>query len=227
MTSFAKKNRVGIIAASFAAFFITCVFIGYAIMGNDNRLPIYSPSEINRELVDESLWEVAGGHTVSDFDLTSQLGEPITAATFEGKVYVVSFFFASCASICPKMSKSLGHVQERFLENDDVMILSHSVLPDHDTVEVLAKYGERFKVNSDKWLLATGSQDSIFKLARKSYFAVIKGEQGAESGFIHTENFVLIDKEKRIRGYYNGIAKTEVDQMMDDIDRLLLEYVEE
>ena len=227
MASFTKKNRVGIIAAGFAVSFLVCVFIGYSIMADDDRLPVYNPSQLNRELVDESLWEVAGGHTVSDFELTNQLGEPITAATFEGKIYVVTFFFSTCASICPKMARSLGHVQERFLDNDDVMLLSHSVLPDYDTVEVLARYGERFNVNPDKWLLATGSQEHIFELARKSYFAVIKGEQGAESGFIHTENFVLIDKEKRIRGYYNGIAKTEVDQMMDDIDRLLLEYIEE
>lgn len=224
MSSFYQKNHIIIKIAGFTVFFFVCVFIGYGLLSDEDRLPIYNPNQLNRELVDPSLWDVNAGHTVTDFHLTNQLGQEVSQKNLEDKIYVVNFFFTTCASICPKMTKQMKRVQEKFMDNPDVMIVSHSVTPDIDSVEKMASYGEKHNVNPDKWLLLTGDQDHIFEIARKSYFAVIKGEQGAEKGFVHTENFILIDKEKRIRGYYNGIAKTEVDQMMADIETLMKEY---
>lgn len=207
-------------------FFFVCVFIGYYIIKGEDRLPIYNPNEVNRELVDPSLWEVTSGHTVSDFKLTNQLGQDITQQDLDGKIYVTDFFFTTCGTICPRMTKQLKRVQDAFPNEEDLMILSHSVTPDIDTVEVLARYAEKHGVDSKRWWLTTGDQEHIFELARKSYFAVIKGESGAEKGFVHTENFVLIDKEKRIRGYYSGVTPSDVDRLIKEIDLLLAEYEE-
>lgn len=213
------KRIIGAVAAIFAI----SVTIGYFIL-DKKELPIYNPHDLNPELVDANLRKKTRGHTVSDFELTNQYGQTITGKNLEGKIYVVDFFFTTCGTICPKMTRQLERVQKRFKDEPSFMIVSHTVTPQNDTPGVLKKYGEKHGALPDKWWFLTGLQDHIFHLARKSYFAVIPGSSGAEEGFVHTENFVLVDKEGRLRGFYNGTRTEEVNQLMDDIKTLIDAY---
>jgi len=213
-------KTTGIVALIFAI----CVAIGYYILKPADRLPVFNPTDLKRDMVDASLWKKDEGHTVSDFQLTSQKNETVSLDNFKGKVFVTDFFFTRCGSICPKMTEQLTRVQDRFKDNANVMLLSHSVTPDYDTPEVLYEYGEKYGADHDKWIFVTGEADEIFRLARKSYFAVLPGNTEYETDFVHTENMMLVDKEGRIRGYYNGISTEDVDRMMLEIDQLLEEY---
>lgn len=210
----------------FALVAIAGIFLGYPYLAKKKPLPIYQPSELNPQLVDVSLQHKGKGHTISDFSLLSQLGDTITQANLEGKIYVADFFFTTCPTICPRMTEQFFRVQEQFKNDDEIMLLSHSVFPNHDTVEVLNKYAAEKGVDASKWLLLTGDKRQIYELARKSYFAVTTTGDGGPEDFIHTENFVLVDKEKRLRGFYDGTSKEEVNQLMLDIRRLKAEYEE-
>ena len=211
-------------ALAFVVIFFAAVLIGYTMLKND-ELPIYKPNQINSALVDESLRHQSGAHTIGDFELTNQLGQKVTPASFEDKVYVVDFFFTTCRSICPKMTTQLTRVQKAYESNEDLMLLSHSVLPDQDSVPVLYDYAEAYGADHNKWFFVTGNQSEIFALARKNYFAILPGSNDDEQdGFVHTENVILVDKEKRIRGFYDGTSTEEIDQLIDDIEILLDSY---
>ena len=171
------------------------------------KLPIYNPSDFNPELVDLSLQSTSKNHTVSDFELINQNGEIITQDNYKAKVYVADFFFTSCPTICPKMTDNMVKLQDEFLENHEIMFLSLSVTPDIDSVAVLRKYATEKGVIDSKWNVTTGNKKHIYELARKSYFAVVEQGDGDLQDFIHTPNFVLVDKEKRIRGIYDGTDK--------------------
>ena len=161
-------------------------------------------------------------HEISPFTLTNQDGEIITEKTFEGKIYITDFFFTICPGICPKMTKNMGVLQKEFLDNDDVLLLSHSVTPEMDSVSVLKKYADEKGVISKKWHLATGSQQDIYKLGRQDYF--VEEDLGLikdADEFLHTENFVLIDQNKHIRGIYNGLNSASVSQLVKDVKTLL------
>jgi len=179
-------------------------------------------------MVDSSLRNINRNHRISDFELINQDGRIVTQKDFEGKIYVADFFFTTCPSICPKMSAQMQRVYEKFIDNEEVMILSHTVMPETDSVPVLAEYAKRFDVNSKKWLFVTGKKKKIYELARKSYFAVQNEESapdeshaGDEHDFIHTENFILVDKNKRIRGFYDGTSPDDVDRLIEDIEIVL------
>ena len=163
-------------------------------------------------------------HKISPFKLTNQDGKIITEQTFKDKIYVVDFFFTSCPGICPKMTANMNILQEEFLKDDDILLLSHSVTPEKDSVTVLKRYAEAKDVVSNKWHLVTGSQQEIYKLGRKDYF--VEEDLGIEKDvdeFLHTENFVLIDKNRHIRGIYNGLNKTAINQLIADIKTLKAE----
>lgn len=160
-------------------------------------------------------------HKISPFTLTNQDGEKITEKTFEGKIYITDFFFTICPGICPKMTKNMGVLQNEFLDNIDVLLLSHSVTPEMDSVSVLKKYAEEKGVISKKWHLATGTQQDIYKLGRQDYF--VEEDLGLTKDvdeFLHTENFVLIDQNKHIRGIYNGLNSASVNQLIKDVKTL-------
>ncbi len=160
-------------------------------------------------------------HQISDFELTDQDGKRINLKTFEDKIYVTDFFFTTCPGICPKMTKNMSVIQQAFLEDDEVLLLSHSVTPSIDSVEVLKNYAEAMEVVSGKWHLVTGNRKDIYDLGRRSYF--IEEDLGLEKTddeFLHTENFVLIDKNRHIRGIYNGLNKTSINQLITDIKTL-------
>lgn len=160
-------------------------------------------------------------HRISPFKLTNQEGEIITEKTFAGKIYVVDFFFTICPGICPKMTTNMMELQDAFLTDDDVLLLSHSVTPERDSVPVLKRYAESKGILSHKWHLATGTQQEIYALGRNDYFVEENlGLNKEVDEFLHTENFVLIDKNRHIRGIYNGLKKTSIDQLIADIRTL-------
>lgn len=160
-------------------------------------------------------------HRVSPFKLTNQDGNIITEKTFEDKLYVVDFFFTICPGICPKMTANMMVLQDEFLEDDNILLLSHSVTPERDSVSVLKQYAENKGILSHKWHLVTGTQQEIYKLGRKDYFVEEDlGLTKEEDEFLHTENFVLIDKNRHIRGIYNGLNKASINQLIIDIKTL-------
>lgn len=161
-------------------------------------------------------------HRIQAFDLINQAGEAITEKHLNNRVTVVDFFFTSCPGICPKMTSNMMMVQEAFLETEDVMIISHSVTPEYDSVPILKEYADLKGIQKEKWHLLTGERSVIYDLGRNQYF--IEEDLGLEKDpedFIHTENFVLIDQNRRIRGIYNGLNKTSVRQLIADVKTLL------
>ena len=176
------------------------------------KLPVYGPEvEVKGEMLD---------HKIPEFELTNQLGRKVTLSEIEGKVAVVNFFFTSCPTICPKMMRSMQTVQELYLNDDQVVLLSYSVDPKRDTPTRLAKYGDAYHIDPDKWSLLTGSKKEIYRLARNGYYLAASQGDGGDHDFIHSENLVLIDRQKRIRGYYDGTEAESVDQLINDITKL-------
>jgi protein SCO1/2 len=216
------KNKLAIIAPAI----LLCIGIGiaYEMIKNDRVLPIYSPAMINPELVDKSKQDVTKGHRIGDFVLTNQDGEELTNKDFDGYYYVADFFFTTCPTICPSMSAEMQRIQAEFSDDEDFKILSHTVQPEVDSVPVLKEYAELYEADPTKWILATGDKKIIYNLARKSYFAAVSEGDGGPDDFIHTENFVLVDKEKRIRGFYDGTSPESVDKLIVDIEILSQEY---
>jgi len=219
-----KKKSTPTTLIAFASIFIIAVFVAYFIQNSGDQLPIYNPADINPSLVDESVRNVDHNHRIQTFSLINQLGDTITEKNFEGKIYVADFFFTRCMGICPKMTKQMDRAATELADEKEVMFLSHSVTPVSDSVPVLADYAELYGANPEQWMLVTGDKKEIYDLARKFYFAVTTEGTGDSTDFIHTENFVLIDKEKRIRGFYDGTLSSDVDQLIDDIRTLQKEY---
>jgi len=185
------------------------------------ELPIYNPSDFNPELVDNSLWSTNKRHIVSDFNLINQNGEVITQKDYKGKIYIVDFFFTSCTTICPVMTNNMAKIQAEFLNDDEIMFLSLSVTPDIDSVPLLRKYADEKGVIDKKWNITTGNKKHIYDLARKSYFAVVERGDGGLQDFIHTPNFILVDKKKQIRGIYDGTETSEILKILSDINILI------
>lgn len=189
-----------------------------------DTLPYYSEATFTPTWISPEESVPIDFHQIPPFSLVNQEGDTITEKSIDGKIYVADFFFSTCPGICPKMTKNMGLVQEAFLEEEEVLILSHSVMPDWDSVSVLKAYGEEHDVNSQKWYLLTGDMTQIYSLGREQYFVEEDlGLQKSANDFLHTENFVLIDKQRHIRGIYNGLNKNSVRQLIADIKTLQLE----
>jgi|TARA_B100001094_G_scaffold232875_1_gene227743 protein SCO1/2 len=184
------------------------------------QLPIYNPSDFNPKYVDKSVRDITQNHTVKDFNLINQNGNVITSKDYENKIYVVDFFFTRCPSICPIMTDNMKLVQDEYIDDNNIMLLSLSVTPDIDNVEVLKNYAIEKGVNDLKWNITTGSKKHIYELARKSYFAVVDQGDGGLQDFIHTPNFVLVDTKKQIRGIYDGTEDKEISRLIKDINIL-------
>ena len=185
------------------------------------QLPIFNPTDFNLKLVDKSVRKVSKNHTVREFNLINQNGANITSEDYENKIYVVDFFFTRCPSICPIMTDNMLQIQQDFIKNNDIMLLSISVTPELDNVEVLKNYAIEKGVIDAKWNITTGSKKHIYELARKSYFAVLEQGDGGLQDFIHTPNFILVDKKKQIRGIYDGTEEKEISRIIDDINILV------
>lgn len=184
----------------------------------ETPLPFISKPDFTPEWISRSDSGYASIHTIPPFSFTDQNGEKVTEKTVAGKIYVADFFFTRCGSICPKMTTNMGYLQEKFKDDDDVMLLSHSVTPEADSVSVLKKYAENKGIIDKKWHLLTGNKEELYRLAKKEYFAGdTVGYYQANNEFLHTENFILVDKKRRIRGVYNGTLQVEMDRLADDI----------
>ncbi|MBS1634711.1 MAG: SCO family protein [Bacteroidetes bacterium] len=179
------------------------------------KLPVYGEKLTNPNNALDTFY-----HTIGNFNLTNQYGETIDKKTVDGKIYVADFFFATCQSICPRMSSNLAEVQKNFLNDPEVLILSHTVNPMHDTVEVLNEYAKGYGAVKGKWHFLTGNKQYIYDLAKNGYLVNALQDDGTPEGFLHSEIFVLVDKKSRIRGTYDGTDSISVDKLIKDI-RLL------
>lgn len=204
----------------FLVFSAITIYLFYNALKPEKSLPIFNPADVNPELVDSTVQYKSKYHTIADFSFINQNGKTVTQKNYEGKIYVADFFFTTCGSICPKMTTNLVEVQNAFLNNPKVLILSHSVLPDVDDVAKLKAYALKNGVNDKKWNLVTGDKAAIYRMARKSYLAVKQGKPDELYDMVHTENFVLVDDKKRVRGFYDGTKKEEIQRLIADINWL-------
>ncbi|MGA0987385.1 MAG: SCO family protein [Flavobacteriaceae bacterium] len=217
--------------ARFRLFFIVLLALSsviivlmYQALKPEKRLPIYQPSMVNPELVDSTLVYVKKYHSIADFKLINQNGDTITQANYADKIYIADFFFTTCPTICPLMTANMADIQQIIKGDEEVLLLSHSVTPEIDSVPQLKKYALEKGVIDAKWNLVTGDKKQIYELARKSYLAVLTDGDGGPYDMIHTENFILVDKERRIRGFYDGTSSEEVAQLLEDLKVLKSSY---
>jgi len=203
---------------------VIIIYSIYSLLKPEERLPVYQPDMVNAELVDSTVRYVRKYHTVKDFELINQNGDTITQDYYNDKIYVADFFFTTCLTICPLMTDHMLEIQDEIEEDPEVLLLSHTVFPKTDSVPVLKAYAEEKGVIDKKWNLVTGDKKHIYDLARKSYLASKSNGDGGPYDMIHTENFVLVDKEKRIRGFYDGTDAEAIENLMHDIKVLKREY---
>jgi len=195
---------------------VIIISIIYSVLKPVEILPVYQPSAVSAALVSQEIRHQKKYHTISNFSLTNQNGQTVTQDTYKGKIYVADFFFTTCQTICPIMTSNMVELQDKLANNPNVLLLSHTVMPEIDTVAQLKKYAIQKKVNAAQWNLVTGSKQEIYDLARKQYL-VAKENPDDPLGLVHTENFVLIDTQKRIRGFYDGTQTQEIDRILHDI----------
>jgi len=194
--------------------------------GNTNNsrvetLPYYNDPHFTPNWIESNDNSLKGFHSIPSFSLTNQDGKTVTEKTFEGKIYVTDFFFTTCPGICPKMTNNMKVIQDEFIQDDEVLLLSHSVTPETDSVSRLKAYADSKEIISDKWHIVTVDRNEIYRLGRKAYFVEEDlGIEKDEDEFLHTENFVLIDQNRHIRGIYNGLNTASVQQLIADIRTL-------
>lgn len=188
---------------------------------------VVNPVDVNPEMVDSSIQRKGYGHKIGEFAFLNQDGKTITRADVKGKVFVAEYFFTTCGTICPKMNVQMQRVQKAYYNNDRVKILSFTVDPEIDTVAQMKLYAEGHGAKKNKWHFLTGDKAKLYQLARTSFFVLKPAEAqnlgDGGSDFIHTNNFVLVDQQLRIRGYYDGTSEKEVSHLIEDIDLLLKE----
>jgi len=218
MLSFLQKYKLFLTIVIVLSAIILSLF--YSALKPKKALPIYNPSMVNPELVDSTVQYISKYHAIDDFSFINQNGKIITQKDYEGKIYVADFFFTTCGSICPKMTTNLVEVQKVFINNPKVMLLSHTVFPETDNVAVLKEYAIKNGVIDSKWNLVTGDKKQIYSMARKSYLAVKLGKPNELYDMVHTENFVLVDSKRRVRGFYDGTKKEDIERLIDDINFL-------
>ncbi|MBD2755398.1 SCO family protein [Spirosoma validum] len=215
--NFWAKNKPSLLLVGLVA-------ISWGCGPTNEKLPILGQREavtkmVNGKSVTDSVYQ-----SIPDFRFVSQYGDTVTARTLDNKIYVADFFFTSCPTICPKMKVQLKRVYEKFKDKPDVMLLSHTIDPDHDSVSVLKEFADNLGVTGRQWLFVTGDREKIYDIAQDSYLVTAQSDPSAPGGAVHSGAFILVDKAKHIRGIYDGTTEAGVDQLMKDIDRLLAEY---
>ena len=196
----------------------------YNILKPTKILPIYQPAQVNFELVDSTIQHQKKYHSIAEFKLINQNGDTITQAFYKDKIYVADFFFTTCQTICPIMTDHMYEIQKRTISDPEILLLSHTVTPEIDSVAQLNRYAKQKLVNPAKWNLVTGDKKQIYDLARRSYLAVKTSGDGGPYDMIHTENFMLIDKQRQIRGFYDGTNPEAVETLLEDIKTLKASY---
>lgn len=222
MLAFFKSYKYFAVVLLIVSAIIISIF--YNILKPQRVLPIYQPSMVTSELVDSTIQFKRKYHTIADFSLTNQNGKTITQDTYKDKIYVADFFFTTCPTICIAMTDHMLQIQNEIINDEEVMLLSHSVTPEIDSVAQLKKYALEKGVIDRKWNLVTGDKKDIYELARKSYLAVLDDGDGGKFDMIHTENFMLIDKKRQIRGFYDGTNPEDIKLLLEDIKTLKAEY---
>ncbi len=198
-------------------FFIAGFFLAACATGSkESKLPIFGERMVEGN---DTIY-----HTIADFQFVDQDSAVVTQDTFRDKIYVADFFFTSCRTICPVMKTQMLRVYDSVKTEPDVLLLSHTIDPEYDTVGLLHDYAERLGVTSDKWHFVTGRQEDIFNIAQTSYFATALADNTEPDGYIHSGAFLLIDKDRRIRGKYDGTKEDDVNRLLNDIHRLQREY---
>ncbi|MBO3096637.1 SCO family protein [Gelidibacter pelagius] len=200
-------------------FFLSAIIVTimYNVLTPKKVLPIYQPTMVNFEMVDSTLQYQSKYHKIADFSLINQNGDTVTQKNYEDKIYVADFFFTTCQTICPIMTDHMAQIQKATLSDEEIMLLSYSVTPEIDDVDQLKRYAIEKGVIDKKWNLVTGDKKQIYELARKSYLAVKTDGNGDQYDMIHTENFMLIDKKRQIRGYYDGTQPDDIEKLLEDI----------
>lgn len=197
---------------------ITTLIIGCLVLScspeekADEKLPFLGRKEVNGP---DTTY-----HTIADFQFVDQDSSIITEDTFKDKIYVADFFFTSCPTICPKMKAQMLRVYDSIANDDEVVLLSHTIDPEYDTVGLLHDYAQKLGVTSDKWHFVTGNKEEIYKLGQTSYMVSAVEDPSEPGGFIHSGAFILIDKKRRIRGMYDGTKEDQVNQLIKDINKL-------
>jgi protein SCO1/2 len=211
---FAKFKIFGLVMLGISAVIIV---LFYNALQPKETLPVYQPADFNPELVAPELSHVKKYHTIADFSLVNQNGDTITEQDYKDKIYIADFFFTTCLTICPIMTGNMEYLQQQIMDDPQVLLLSHSVTPEIDSVPRLKEYALEKGVVDSKWNLVTGDKKQIYELARKSYLAVKTDGDGGPFDMIHTENFILVDQNKRIRGTYDGTKKEEMERLLADL----------
>lgn len=222
MLSFFKDYKK--FAFIFAFISVIIIVIIYNTLNTYRPLDIYAPARVSNELVDSTIQHQKKYHKIADFSLTNQNGKTITQNDYKDKIYVADFFFTTCQTICPVMTDHMMQIQKEIQNDSDVMLLSHTVTPEIDTVAQLKRYATIKGVIDKKWNLVTGDKKQIYQLARKSYLAVKNNPLAGPFDMVHTENFMLIDKKRQIRGFYDGTKPEDIDKLIADIKHLKKEY---
>lgn len=205
---------------------LVCIPIAYHFTSSkkEKPLPIINPIDVNEEMVDPEMLRLGIGHHIGAFSFQNQDAKVISTKDMKGNIAIVEYFFTTCKSICPVMNEQMQRVSKAFKNENDVRIFSFTVDPETDDIAQMKKYATSHQATSGKWHFLTGKKEDLYTLARKSFFVLKPAEAqnlgDAGSDFIHTNNFVLIDKQLRIRGYYDGTSEKEVNQLISDIKRL-------
>jgi protein SCO1 len=218
---FARYKFFAIVLFVLSAIIVFCI---YSLLKPEEKLPVFQPDMVNAELVDSTVQYVRKYHRIADFKLVNQNGDTITQDYYNDKIYIADFFFTTCLTICPVMTDHMIQIQEEIKNDPEVLLLSHTVFPVSDSVPVLKEYALEKGVIDNKWNLVTGNKKHIYDLARKSYLATKSTGDGGKYDMIHTENFVLVDKKKRIRGFYDGTEPEAIKDLLHDLEVLKAEY---
>lgn len=217
LSSFWKRNKEYLPLLGLA-------FLFYCCNSTTDKLPILGQREavtkaVNGKSVTDTVYQ-----SIPDFKFVSQYGDTVTGKTLDNKIYVADFFFTNCPTICPKMKVQLKRVYETFKGNPNVMLLSHTIDPDHDSVAVLKEFAQNLGVTGRQWLFVTGDREKIYDIGQNNYLVTAQADASAPGGVVHSGAFILVDKAKHIRGIYDGTTEAGVDKLMADMNRLLAEY---
>ena len=210
-------KRYGLFASIMLIISLSAIIMFYNVLTPEKKLPIYQPNMVKFQLVDSTIQHIKRFHKIDDFSLVNQNNEIITNETYDGKIYIADFFFTTCPGICPIMKENMIILQDEFVNDDDILLLSHTVTPEIDSVPILKEYSQEQGVIDSKWNMVTGDKKQIYNLARKSYLVAedIVGQR--QYDMIHTENFVLVDSKRRIRGFYDGTDIDVMNNLISDI----------
>ncbi|MAY84627.1 MAG: SCO family protein [Flavobacteriales bacterium] len=212
-----KVKKVGFLVAILLLPSLFYLFL-YTGANNFRTLPILGPKEYDPSQANDTLY-----HTIPSFELTNQNGNSFSSEELDGKIYVADFFFATCPTICPKMSTHMLELQKHFYDLPDFHLLSFTVNPEHDTVEVLRDYADKLGAADSVWDFLTGDKEIIYDLGFEGYMVNAMEDEKAPGGFLHSQWLVLVDKQGRIRGYFDGTSTSETNDLMDAIEILFKE----